>query len=239
MIINETSRKIKARQSLYGKRKALKQFVIITPENPMAKPTTPAENKAYRADFEQNLNQAGLYAYPVKGVYSENVEHSYIVFNMPLAMAKWYGQIYDQQSFILGKVIGENEVEYQLWWKNASKSDKNASSNDKQYVLKETQKQFIRKDDASDYFTAVGKNFKFSIPYKFFEAVEFYDDLFDEHCLKSKLYEAEYQQLIEKSVSDEWHEKHRMVARATLYGSIYKSRYETPEAEAANELLEI
>lgn len=239
MIITETSRKIKARQSLYGKRKALKQFVIITPENPMANPSTPSENKAYREDFETNLKQAGLYAYPVKGVYGNNAEHSYIVFNMPLNMAKQYGTMYDQHSFILGLVKGDSEVEYQLWVKPASSNDANASFAEKQYRLEEVQTQFIRMDAAKDYFTAVGKNFKFSIPYKFFEAVEFYDNLFDERCQKSKLYESEYQPLIEKSISDKWFEKSRMYARSTLYGTLFKSRYETPEAEAANELLGI
>lgn len=61
VIITETSRKIKARQSLYGKRKALKQFVIITPENPMALESTPTENKQYRAKFEDGLQHEGLY----------------------------------------------------------------------------------------------------------------------------------------------------------------------------------
>lgn len=238
MIITETSRKIKARQSLYGKRKALKQFVIITPENPMALESTPAENKQYRAKFEDGLQHEGLYAYPVKGVYG-NVEHSYIVFNMPLKTAKYYADWFDQESFIFAIVKGENEVEFQLWLKQASKNDPTASASDKRYQLKEVKNEFMRIDDAENYFTAIGKNFKFSIPYKTFEAVEFYDNLFDERCQKSKLYESEYQDLIARSISDDYTTKGHIFARATLYGSFYKSRYETPEAEAANELLGI
>ena len=131
-----------------------------------------------------------LYAYPVRGK-DGNTEHSYIVFNMPLELAKRVGSIYDQQSFILGKVIGENEVEYQLWWKNASSNDNMASFKDKQYYLKEVKREVIRVDGSDMDYTEIGKGFQYNIPFETFEAVDFYDNLFDERCQKSKLYEAE------------------------------------------------
>ena len=122
----------------YGKRKVLKQFVIITPENPMGVKASAVDNANFRKKFEDILKTELLYAYPVRGKYG-NTEHSYIVFNMPLELAKRVGSIYDQQSFILGKVIGENEVEYQLWWKNASSNDNRALFKDKQYLKNFTQ----------------------------------------------------------------------------------------------------
>jgi len=238
MIINETSRKIKARQSLYGKRKALKQFVIITPENPMGEQATNADNANSRKRFEDILKTELLYAYPVRGKYG-NTEHSYIVFNMPLELAKRVGEIYDQQSFIFGKVIGENEVEYQLWWKNASKYNKEASFRDKQYYLKETKRGVVRVDDSDLNYTEIGKGFQYNIPFETFEAVEFYDNLFDERCQRSKLYEAEYQQLIEESISDRYTTMRQIHTRSRLYGNSYLFYYENPEAKTMNELLGI
>ena len=70
------------------------------------------------------------------------------------------------------------------------------------HLLEEVKSEFLRLDDVGNYFTSIGSNFKFTIPYKAFEAVEFYDNLFDERCQRSKLYEAEYQELIAETVSD-------------------------------------
>lgn len=238
MIINETSRKIKARQSLYGKRKALKQFVIITPENPMGEQATNVDNANSRKRFEDILKTELLYAYPVRGKYG-STEHSYIVFNMPLELAKRVGEIYDQQSFIFGKVIGENEVEYQLWWKNASKNNKEASFRDKQYYLKETKREVMRVNGSDLNYTEIGKGFQYNIPFETFEAVEFYDNLFDERCQRSKLYEAEYQKLIEESISDKYTTMRQIHTRSRLYGNSYLFYYENPEAKTMNELLGI
>lgn len=238
MIINETSRKIKARQSLYGKRKTLKQFVIITPENPMGAPSTPEQNKKARDEFERGLRIENLYAYPVKGVYG-SIEHSYMVFNMPLKTAKQYGEWFDQERFIFAIVKGENEVEFQLWRKKSSKNDAKASFKDKQYYLEEVKSEFLRLDDVGNYFTSIGSNFKFTIPYKAFEAVEFYDNLFDERCQRSKLYEAEYQELIAETVSDKYMTMRQIHTRSRLYGNAYLFYYENPEAKTMNELLGI
>ena len=238
MILTGTSRQIKARQSLYGKRKALKQFVIITPENPMGVKASAVDNANFRKKFEDILKTELLYAYPVRGKYG-NTEHSYIVFNMPLELAKRVGSIYDQQSFILGKVIGENEVEYQLWWKNASSNDNRASFKDKQYYLKETKREVIRVDGSDMDYTEIGKGFQYNIPFETFEAVDFYDNLFDERCQKSKLYEAEYQDLIAETISDNYTTMRQIHTRSRLYGNSYLFYYENPESKTMNELLGI
>ena len=61
MIITGTSRKIKARQSLYGKRKSLKQFVIITPENPMGVKASAVDN----ANFRQTVAYLKAYIFGI------------------------------------------------------------------------------------------------------------------------------------------------------------------------------
>ena len=157
MLITETSRKIKARQSLYGKRNAVKQFVIMTPENPMGLSVTAEENAKRRKKFENMLTDGGLYAYPVRGKYN-TTEHSYIVFNMPLNLAKEVAKAYDQQSFIFAIVKGENDVEFQYWEKNASEQDKDAKGKDKQYHYVESKEQFIKFDNDKDLFSLLRKS---------------------------------------------------------------------------------
>ena len=110
MLITETSRKIKARQTLYGKRNTVKQFVIMTTENPMGEALTAEENSKRRKEFERLLNEYGLYAYPVHGVYGIK-EHSYMIFNISLKAAMYLARDFDQISFIMAFVKGENKVE--------------------------------------------------------------------------------------------------------------------------------
>ena len=237
MLITETSRKIKARQSLYGKRNAVKQFVIMTPENPMGLSVTAEENAKRRKKFENMLTDGGLYAYPVRGKYN-TTEHSYIVFNIPLNLAKEVAKTYDQQSFIFAIVKGENDVEFQYWEKNASEQDKDAKGKDKQYHYVESKEQFIKFDNDKDlFFTEIGRNFKFSIPFDIFEAVDVYNDLFDVRCQKSKLYENEYQKLIIESCDVKHIGSYQLRLRSYLYGSLYKQKYESPEALEMNEII--
>ncbi len=237
MLITETSRKIKARQTLYGKRNAVKQFAIMTPENPMGEELPAEENSKRRKEFERLLNEYGLYAYPVHGVYGIK-EHSYMIFNISLKAAMYLAKDFDQISFIMAFVKGENKVEYQYWEKNASEQDKNAKERDKQYINTQTKEEIIRFDnDTVDNYTEIGKGFRFKIPYQFGEAVEAYNDIFDFRCQKSKLYEQEYQGLIEESISDKWIPRKQAFYRSLLYGSRYMGRYESPEALEMNEII--
>lgn len=185
MLITETSRKIKARQTLYSKRNAVKQFAIMTPENPMGEALTAEENSKRRKEFERLLNEYGLYAYPVHGVYGIK-EHSYMIFNISLKAAMYLARDFDQISFIMAFVKGENKVEYQYWEKNASEQDKNAKERDKQYINTQTKEEIVRFDnDTVDNYTEIGKGFRFKIPYQFGEAVEAYNDIFDFRCQKA------------------------------------------------------
>lgn len=54
---------------------------------------------------------------------------------------------------------------------------------------------------------------------------------------KSKLYEQEYQGLIEESISDKWIPRKQAFYRSLLYGSRYMGRYESPEALEMNEII--
>lgn len=228
MLISKTSKKTKARQSLFGKRKALKQFAIISPENPMGKNLSYEENAKRRKAFDIDLGELGVKAFKVKDVYN-NKENSYIIFNISFSSAEKLSRDYDQESFIFAKVKGENEVEFELWLKKVSEEDKDASFKDKQHELKEVQTEVLIVNDAKDFYTSIGRTFKFKIPFKFFEEVENYDNIFDEKCLESKKYEESYQKLIEESVSDAYTCKHQMFARSKLYGTLFKSIFPKTE----------
>lgn len=238
MLILETSRKIKARQSLYGKRKSVKQFVIMTPENPMMVKSTPERNAAARKRFEGILQSSGLYAQPVQCHYG-NKENSYIVFNMPFDLAKELATTFDQESFIFAKVAGENSVQYEFWQKEKSENDEMATPQQKQYWRAATGDGVIRDNGLDKNYTLVGKGFKFTVPFNFFECVSFYDDLIDERCQRSKLYEAEWEALRDRSIDDNIVGRGRIMARSRLYGNAYLFYYENPEGKTINELLKL
>lgn len=237
MLILETSRKINARKTLYGKRKSVKQFVIMTPENPMKVCSTSKSNSDARKEFERILQYSGVYAYPVEGNYGGNSENSYIVFNIPLLTAKSWANAFDQEIFIFATVIDENKVKYDFWSKKKSKNDQTATAADKEYVFRGSGEGVIRDDGFEEDYTLVGNGFKFTIPFKFFECVSFYDDLIDERCQRSKLYEAEWESLLARSLQEYGSGWGRIIARAELYGKLYEQRFESPEAKEIEALM--
>ena len=103
----ETKRVNKSISDFLGADKTIANIGIISPENPMGVSTTEKENKERIKRFEKLLkNVHGRYQ-RVKGMYNQ-LEHSYIIFNTTVDDMKWYGKLFQQQSFIFGIFTEEN-----------------------------------------------------------------------------------------------------------------------------------
>lgn len=166
-IANETSRFQKAKKAFLGQMKNIRNFAIITPENPMGVASTSTENSALCEKFENSLKSGHYLFYKVRGKFNGNLEHSYMVFNVQLEQVKKWAceSEFNQQSFFFcesqyDEVHRKTGVKFNYWSRKPGK--KNA------FELIESTLEWIDFTNMDSEFTAIGRNFKFSIPLQCF-----------------------------------------------------------------------
>ena len=166
-IDNETSRFQKAKKAFLGQMKNIRNFAIITPENPMGVASTSTENSALCEKFENSLKSGHYLFYKVRGKFNGNLEHSYMVFNVQLEQVKKWAceSEFNQQSFFFcesqyDEVHRKTGVKFNYWSRKPGK--KNA------FELIESTLEWIDFTNMDSEFTAIGRNFKFSIPLQCF-----------------------------------------------------------------------
>lgn len=153
MMLNETSRRQKAIQSLNMRNKRVRTIAILTSENPMGKSLSKKVNLELRNRLERYLRD-GYYAwFPVRGQYG-NRENSYMIYNISLEDALNIGYRYNQESVIFIEKDND-EVLYQYWEREE----------DGEYELTHSREDYLNMDDAEDFYTQVSRNFKFQIPF--------------------------------------------------------------------------
>lgn len=168
----------RAKSALFGADKRIKSFAIGTPDNPMdwnGKDMTDEErrreNNKRRSKFE-NLLKDGFHKFKdlgdkmgfvkISGVYDEPdmPEHSYVIINANIKDAKNIFKQYGQQSFIFGiKDEETGTMTYQLWLRESINDD---------FELVEEQNDITNESEAEQFFSRL-HNFKFKMPFKYFD----------------------------------------------------------------------
>lgn len=156
-----------------GKNGGIKNFTILTSENPDSKELSYKENRELFADLKKSLKSGRYVWVEQKGHFGGNDEHSLYILNMPLnadgypATSAYYAGKYEQTSFIYGTVIdGELHSFYYAKKDTNAKYDKVRNP----YVLVEETVGVNDASNAEDY-SVIGKNFKYTLPFKIFEDV--------------------------------------------------------------------
>ncbi len=164
----DTSRRQKSVSMFRGGNGRVKTFAIISVENPMAKKFSREENNRRDEDFKKEL-RSGNYSYNLqKGMY-EQKENSFMIFNISLNSAYTFAQKYAQESFFYCE-FDENGLRFDFYScvHNGSKERylKTLDYHSIKYDFIESSYAFSDKED--EYYTAIGRNFKFSIQMKEF-----------------------------------------------------------------------
>lgn len=209
----------------------IRTFAILTFYNQDKKTQTKEVNKEQQKELkkilsnsdetERILKQKTPY-YKVKGKY-DNVEQSFIIYNVSLEEAKSLAKTGKQQSFIFGK--NEDGVLTFEFWANASKNDYN-------YVKVDERDNFnILDDEAENYYSQISKDFKFSIPFEQFEVSQ--DELVEKY-VNSGLTEDEINFYIEESMNDTYNNKYRTNCRTRLVNSKLNQNKEDDSTSSMN-----
>lgn len=179
--LNETSRADKAVSAFLGRSKNIRTIGIMSPENPMGRELSPAENRDRCNQFENILKKGKIQFYKVKGMYG-NVEHSYFLYNIDLAfLKKWCStDNFNQESFFLCKTKYDEETRKTGCVFAYYKKGEHGT-----HKLVEESEKFIDANSFDDYFTQLVKAFKFSIAMKEFgnlaENLESYTNQLEEN----------------------------------------------------------
>lgn len=213
--LNETSRLSKAKKNFEGKT-FVRTIGIISPANPMAKITSKEENQRLVQKFKDLLKKTGDYYFPVKGKYGIT-KPSFMIFNTTRKDLEMWAIVFKQESFIFG-TFSEGDFDFEIWKRKPNKES---------YYLFDTQRGYVEKSDDGDFYTAMSRDFKFSIPFpKFQECVNVHDNLIKERSSKSKTYKRLVEDKIQKILDESYTPFSRRMKRAFVYGADWNNQFE-------------
>ena len=156
----------RAKRALFGDNTGkIKNFAIISPENPMGKKLSRDKNKELVMKFKQDLNKRAIQYTKLSGKYG-NKEHSFMLFNLNFSEAEELASKYIQESFF----YGINDIPAKISYYQTFDEGKT-------YKLIETSDKINNMSAAEDYFSRIG-DLQFSINMKVFENIN--NDVIDE-----------------------------------------------------------
>lgn len=152
-----------------GNNNVVKCFAVLTAENPNStKQKTRLNQKNNRELFDALKMQ--YTTIPTQGKFG-NVENSFVVMNIDVDTAKYFCGKYEQTSFIFSKIDEEGQLVSEYWEKQDTSAPYDKETNP--YVIKDTCNDWVDMSSADDFYTIVGKRFKFSIPFSIFESYSY------------------------------------------------------------------
>lgn len=218
--ISQKKRDVKFAKSLFTKGRRIgniKSFGIITSENPDGQQLSASDNKKRQTEFVKNLKDAHYVFVRIEGSYG-NKENPYLIFNIKQDSLMSYAKKYEQESFIYAEVKKDGNVPtFEYWEKKETGKPANNATNP--YIKKDESVKWSKEDDATDYYTVIGKDFKFNINFSIFESV---NDKFEEN--------------INKIMEERCEQHDRILERSILRG--YSNQYYTKHVNSGFEFLD-
>lgn len=229
--IFESNRKnTKTKLALYGRKHGVGTFVIMSPENPLGNPLSEKENQQRCDIFTKELREGHFPYTQIKGKYGED-ETSFIIFNMSCENAIIFSRRYKQESFIFAKVNSDNTVKFDYY------QIQNKNDDYLKYDIFDTSIGFLKMDEATDYYSIIGDNFKFRVPFKnLTEAFNIFSNEIWNNCKTINGYIERLDENIENACSDKYTKKSQWLARCRLTGIHCKDFYKSSITENTEQL---
>ena len=165
--INAKKRNEKNVEDAYREKKAgyngIHYIAVFSAENPDSVQATNSVNKKATHSLSKDLKAARYPIIPATGKFGGNVEHSYAIINIGLDACKYFCGKYQQTSFVYTTIIDGEKVHSEYYEKLDATKPYNKTTNP--YVVKDFADGFTDMSDADDFFTVIGKGFKYQIPF--------------------------------------------------------------------------
>lgn len=149
------------------KYKGVVSFGIMTPENPSSTYISNKNNKHSYNEFKKFLKNCGFNYVSITGYYNDNIENSFLIFNVRLDWLQRFAGKYNQTSFFYCYKEGDKIIS-EYWEKK--NQDLLYSENSNNYI-------FINKSDVyhidkeAENYTIISNNFKFNIDDSIFNKI--------------------------------------------------------------------
>lgn len=199
-IIDETSRRQKAIQSIQSRNHKIRTIGIISAENPMGQVASSEYNKNATEDLIKNLKIGHYQYFIVKGMYG-SPEISVMVYNISIDDMLKLCYTYNQESMIFIDMTNGDDVSCQYW---------EGDDHNSKLKLQREEHRFIDATDDNDFYTQISREFKFRIP--FFECVKHTISLIEKNSNK---YDVD--KLINECIDNKYTGKHKYICRCKLY----------------------
>lgn len=169
---HQKQRNVKNVESFFKKSRSgyngIRTIVVLTSENPNSQQATNQFNKKTRHSLLSDIKNGGYVYVPAIGKFG-NTEHPYAVFNMSIDTAKMLCGKYQQTSFIFSQLLENGTIHSEYYEKEDATAPYDKQRNT--YVKKDESDIWEDMSEANDYFAVIGKNFKYTIPFKIFNTV--------------------------------------------------------------------
>ena len=143
---------------------AIKTIGVFTAENPDSKELSNKENRPSQKSLYHDLKRNGYVIKNVKGKFG-SVEHPFMVLNIELDACKFLCGKYEQTSFVFHRLLDDGTLVSEYWEKNDKTKPYDKEKND--YVKRDETTEWVDMSAADDYYTVVGKSFKYQIPFPY------------------------------------------------------------------------
>lgn len=217
MEILESGRSEKRREimrtqfAILGKMRNVRTICIMPPQNPPGKKMDNGESRTAKKDFERTLKD-GMYAFhKVIGKCGQYGE-SYFVYNISLGEAERMNLEYSRDPFVFA-VNNTGEMTFGVY-----KYETDPDGRNPRYSLGgECTEEVVDAKSASGFFTRIGKNLNFSIPFDdgAFESVS---EFLDKYNAVLERYGDGVEEALDECMDDTMSGKGKYMRRMRLYG---------------------
>lgn len=203
--LKETKRETKAKLPLKGAKKGVKTLAFVSPENPNSTKISDEENEKRCEEFKSHLKDLIIPYQRVTGFFAGNIEHSFMLFNVSFEVVKYYARLYQQTSFIFANIEDWIDVCFEYYERN--------KEND--YNKTNEEHKTLRVNDNAQDFTLIGKDYKFTIPFK---QISTFEENVSKCCCKIPEYEKLLEDCLDDCVDDSKTRKFQRDQRRKLFG---------------------
>lgn len=210
--ISQKHKELKMTQKfIMGELKNVKTAVIMSPQNPLGIKDINRNNRVAKKDLEKYLKNGHYAFHKLLGKYGQ-YEESYIIFNISLEDAKEINLKYVQDTFIF--VENTNPMKWSVY--------KFRPEPEPHYEFNGSYEGNVSDErSADDFFSKLGKRFKFSIPFgdEVWESIEM-SALKTNEILEFKLQKDP--DALDESMEDSRTGRSKYMRRIMLYGSMFQ-----------------
>ena len=147
-----------------GSYNAIKNLAVFNAENPNSQADANSENRLSQNNLYRDLKRRKYVIKKLNGNFGIT-EMPYMVLNIEWNTWKFLCGKYERISFVFHRLLDDGTLVSEYWEKNDTSQPYHKDKND--YVKKDETTEWIDMNNADDFYTIVGKTFKYQIPFHY------------------------------------------------------------------------